>query len=364
VINLVIDGRPREFRLTRINDAWSRAMEAQRCEGAVYAPPLPGLKPPAFEPPPVYGRAILELMDLPMLRDDDVGFAPYVGASAMPFVGVTLLDSATGVDYALDTVLPVRATIGETVFDFWSGPTAYFDIVNTLRVKLYSGELASLDEATILSGRANALAIRNADGDWEILQFCNAALVDAGVYDLTKLLRGRLGTEHAMRNPVAAGARIVVLDGVIAQIQAALAERGVTRFYKWGPSSLDPSDVAWQQGTFTARCVGLMPWSPVHVAGVRNGAGDLAITWIRRTRFGGDWADGADVPLNEESERYEVDILDGANVARTIATTFPAATYSAAQQTANFGSPQPSIAVRVYQLSATVGRGRPAAATL
>jgi len=136
VINLVIDGRPREFRLTRINDAWSRAMEAQRCEGAVYAPPLPGLKPPAFDPPPVYGRAILELMDLPMLRDDDVGFAPYVGASAMPFIGVTLLDSATGVDYALDTVLPVRATIGETVFDFWSGPTAYFDIVNTLRVKL------------------------------------------------------------------------------------------------------------------------------------------------------------------------------------------------------------------------------------
>jgi len=364
VINLVIDGRPREFRLTRINDAWSRAMEAQRCEGAVYAPPLPGLKPLVFEPPPVYGRAILELMDLPMLRDDDVGFAPYVGASATPFAGVTLLDSATGVDYALDTVLPVRATIGETVFDFWSGPTAYFDVVNTLRVKLYSGEFASLDEATLLSGRANALAIRNAEGDWEILQFCNAALIDTGVYDLTKLLRGRLGTEHAMRNPVAAGTRIVVLDGTIAQIQAALAERGVTRFYKWGPSRLDPSDVAWQQGTLTARCVGLMPWSPVHVSGLRNGAGDLSITWIRRTRFGGVWADGADVPLNEESERYEVDILDGANVVRTIPATSPAATYTAAQQTADFGSPQPSVALKVYQISAAVGRGRPATATL
>lgn len=364
VVNLVIDGRPREFRLTRINDAWSRAIEAQRSEGAVYAPLFPSIKPPAFESPPIYGRAILELMDLPMLRENDVGFAPYVAASATPFAGITLLDSATGADYALDTVLPVRAIIGETVFDFWPGPTAYFDIVNTLRVKLYSGEIVSLDEATILSGRANALAIRNAEGDWEILQFCNAALVDAGVYDLSKLLRGRLGTEHAMRNPVAAGARVVVLDGAIAQIQAALAERGVTRFYKWGPSVLDSSDVAWQQGTFTARGVGLMPWSPVHVAGTRNGSGDLSITWVRRTRLGGVWADGADVPLNEESERYEVDILDGANVARTIATTLPAATYTAAQQTADFGSPQPSIAVRVYQLSATVGRGRPAAATL
>lgn len=364
VVNLVIDGSTREFRLTRINDAWSRSIEAQRCEGAVYAPPLPGLKPPVFEAPPVYGRAILEFLDLPMLRDSDVGYAPYVGASARPFAGVTLMDSATGTNYAIDTFLPIRANIGETVFDFWSGPTAYFDIVNTLRVKLYSGELASLDEATILSGGANALAIRNADGDWEILQFATATLVDAGVYDLTNLLRGRLGTEHAMRSPVAAGARVVTLDGSIAQIDAALSERGVQRFYKWGPPSLDPSDVAWQQGTFTARCVGLMPWSPVHVAGIRNGAGDLSITWVRRTRLGGAWADGADVPLNEESERYEVDILNGPNVVRTIAATSPTVTYTAAEQTADFGSPQPSVALKVYQISAMVGRGWPAAATL
>ena len=240
VINLVIDGRAREFRLTRINDAWSRTMDAQRCEGAVYAPPLPGLSAPTFEAPPVYGRSILEFLDLPMLRDSDIGYAPYVGASATPFAGVTLMDSATGIDYAIDTVLPIRAVIGETVFDFWPGPTAYFDIVNTLRVKLYSGELASLGEDTILSGRANALAIRNPDGDWEILQFCTATLVDAGIYDLTKLLRGRLGTEHAMRSPVAAGARLVVLDGAVAQIDAALSERGVSRFTIRVPCELAP----------------------------------------------------------------------------------------------------------------------------
>jgi hypothetical protein len=364
VINLVIDGRAREFRLTRINDAWARTMDAQRCEGAVYAPPLPGLSTPTFEAPPVYGRSILEFLDLPMLRDSDIGYAPYVGASATPFAGVTLMDSPTGIDYAIDTVLPVRAMIGETVFDFWSGPTAYFDIVNTLRVKLYSGELSSLDEDTILSGRGNALALLNADGDWEVLQFCTATLVDAGIYDLTKMLRGRLGTEHAMRSPIAAGARFVVLDGAVAQIDAALSERGVSRFYKWGPSTLDPSDVAWQQGTFTAQCVGLTPWSPVQVSGVRNGAGDLSIAWVRRTRFGGVWADGADVPLNEEGERYEIDILDGGDVVRTISATTPAATYTAAQQTADFGSPQSSIAVKVYQISAIVGRGRPAAANL
>jgi hypothetical protein len=370
VINLVISGsgpetaRPRAFRLTRIKDAWSRAIEAQRAEGAIYVPLLPGITTPAFIPPPVYGRAILEFLDLPLLRDTHIAHAPYVAASASPFAAVTVMDSPTGVNYALDTILPVRAAVGETVLDFSPGPTAYFDIVNTLRVKLYSGALASLDQEVILAGGANALAIRNADGEWEILQFCTATLVAAGTYDLTTLLRGRLGTEHAMRSPLPAGARVVVLDGAMAQIDAALSERGVARFYKWGPSHLDPSDIAWQQGTFTARCVGLMPWSPVHVGGIRNAAGDLSISWIRRTRFGGTWADGTDVPLNEESERYEVDIFAGSDVVRTLASTVPAAIYTAAQQTADFGSAQASTALKVYQISAIVGRGRPAAVTL
>jgi hypothetical protein len=299
-----------------------------------------------------------------MLDDADVPYAPYVAASASPFAGVSVLDSPTGDSFSLDTVLPLKATVGETLRPFGSGPTEYFDEINTLQVKLYSGELGSASEAAILSGRANAIAILNADGHWEIVQFCNATLIAANTYDLTKLLRGRLGTEHAMRSPLAAGATVVLLAGAIAQLQATLAERGQTRFYKWGPSSRPQSDAAWQQMTFVARAVGLMPWSPVHIAGSRSGSGDLAITWIRRTRVGGIWTDGTDVPLNEESERYEVDILNGSMVVRTIAVTSPLAIYTAAQQVADFGSVQPSVSVKVYQISASVGRGWPALATV
>jgi hypothetical protein len=363
-LDLVVDGRPRSLRLTRISDSGPRTVEAQRTEAAIYSTPLPGIVPPVFVPPAVYGRALLEIMDLPLLEDSDVPYAPYVAASSSPFAGVTVLDSPTGADFAVDTTLPVRAIVGETIFDFYSGPTDYFDVVNTLRVKVYSGELASVSEETILSGRSNALALLNPGGDWEIVQFCNADLVDTATYDLTRLLRGRLGTEHAMAAPLPAGSAMVVLNGAVNQLQAALAERGQSRFYKWGPTALDLSDPAWQQEIFVARAVGLMPWAPVHVIGTRTGAGDLSISWVRRTRLGGVWADGTDVPLNEESERYEIDILNGPTVVRTIAVTGPAATYTAAQQTADFGTPQSSIAVRVYQLSATVGRGGPAIATL
>ena len=71
VLDLIVDGRPRSFRLTRILDSGPRAVEAQRTEAAIYATPLPGIAPPVFMPPTVYGRALLEIMDLPLLQDSD-----------------------------------------------------------------------------------------------------------------------------------------------------------------------------------------------------------------------------------------------------------------------------------------------------
>ena len=85
---------------------------------------------------------------------------------------------------------------------------------------------------------------------------------------------------------------------------------------------------------------------------------------MRRTRIGGDSWDSVEVPLGEDEERYEIDILDGSNVMRTLTATTPTATYTAAQQTADFGSPQPTVSLRISQLSATRGRGTPREAVL
>ena len=114
--------------------------------------------------------------------------------------------------------------------------------------------------------------------------------------------------------------------------------------------------------TYTGR--NLKPFSPVHVKGTRNGSGDLTISWIRRSRVDGEWRDGVGIPLGEESEAYEVDILDGSTVVRTIEATSPSASYSAADQVADFGSAQSSMDVKIYQLSAVVGRGYAATASI
>jgi hypothetical protein len=88
------------------------------------------------------------------------------------------------------------------------------------------------------------------------------------------------------------------------------------------------------------------------------------VSWKRRTRMGGDSWDQADVPLAEEAELYQLDIFDGPDVVRTLESPTPQATYTLSQQTADFGGPQWSLNVAVYQLSAVFGRGAGRSATL
>lgn len=56
-------------------------------------------------------------------------------------------------------------------------------------------------------------------------------------------------------------------------------------------------------------------------------------------------------------EEYDVLILDGANVVRTLRVATQSALYSVGQQTTDFGAPPPSLAWRVAQVSRAHGRG-------
>ena len=156
------------------------------------------------------------------------------------------------------------------------------------------------------------------------------------------------------------GELFVLLDpDDVETLTMGLGELGLARSYRAVGFGTLFEDADTLVRTQTGR--DLMPYAPVHVTGSRNPSGDLAIAWVRRTRLGGAWRDGTGtVPLGEASEAYEVDILDGpeGSVVRTITgLTSPAATYTAAQQTADLGAPQAMVHLRVVQLSAAVGRG-------
>ena len=73
------------------------------------------------------------------------------------------------------------------------------------------------------------------------------------------------------------------------------------------------------------------------------------------------------MPLAEEAEAYEVNLLDGGTVKRKLTSSAPSALYTAAQQTADWGAPLgpgSTLTIRVYQLSNRLGRGDPAAVIL
>jgi hypothetical protein len=196
---------------------------------------------------------------------------------------------------------------------------------------------------------------------WEIVQFEIATLLAPRTYELLGLLRGQAGTDADMRSPLAAGARFVLLNAAVTRIDLASAEIGLPYTWRYGPANRDLGDAGYVERVHAFRGLGRRPLSPVHVHGRRSG-GDLLIEWIRRTRIGGDSWDAVEVPLGEDVERYEVDILDGTTVVRTLSSSSPTVTYTAAEQTTDFGSPQSSLSIRVHQLGAAWGRGAPAAA--
>ena len=52
----------------------------------------------------------------------------------------------------------------------------------------------------------------------------------------------------------------------------------------------------------------ILPPSPVRPVAEIDVDGTVTLRWVRRSRLGWRWIDGADVPLGEEVERYRVTI--------------------------------------------------------
>ena len=96
--------------------------------------------------------------------------------------------------------------------------------------------------------------------------------------------------------------------------------------------------------------------------------GDLTIRWTRRSRaLAADSWGAVDVPLIEETEAYEVEILNGATVKRTLTTVTTSAVYSSTDQSADWGAllgPGDTLDIRIFQLSALTGRGAAKTVTL
>jgi hypothetical protein len=263
----------------------------------------------------------------------------------------------------------VRSTTSHTVIGTIDAQPPVFtggdvvDYTNTVTVDVGAhNTLSSITRTRLLEDEtANAAVVGH-----EIIQFQTATLVSPGVYVLSNLLRGRRGTEYMMGYSFMNNRFVLLQSGGLVFIPTSASDLGRERWWKAVSNGQRLTDVTSVENT--PYSLNLRPIAPVHARANRDTT-NTVISWLRRTRlstrFTGNLAPSA--PLGEETESYEIEIYTTSGfstVVRTLTSTTTSVTYTAAQQTTDFGSGQTVLYVRIYQLSAIVGRGTALQATI
>lgn len=351
-------GEVYRFRIQEIQGAVPSAVEivAVPEEPSIFFPASEGVSGEGGTTTlPIPATSAVEFIDVATLRDVDDDSGMYVGLGPITTGGwqSANLYRQNGTDWELIESFTTAAKLGyaSTVL-VAPGCADVWDRTNTVRVVFFS-DLSTLENKTeleVLNG-ANGILFGN-----EVLQFASAIAVSGQprTYDLSVLLRGRKGTEWAMGSH-AINERVVLLDDAIRFIPRPLTDRNVAATYK----AVSSGQILEDQGnvSFTYAGNNLKPLSVAQIRGTRDGSNNLTITWYWRTRVGGQWLDNVDASFVEAAHAYEIEVMDGVTLKRTIAATTESASYTAAEQTTDGFTPGNAITVRIYQLSGKVGRG-------
>ena len=348
-------GAERFYRIADIADGAERRAELVRVSPAVYDAPVGAGLAPRAAPAPVYAAPAWEAFELPLLREGDDPAGPWFAAFSDPWPGGAALyrDAGEG-SPVLAAVAPARAVMGRLVNALPPAGAGRW-VHAPLAVRLSYGTLSSREAADIFAG-ANVFAVQSDNGAWEVGQFRDSVLQTDGSWRLSALLRGQAGSEAEAAAGADAGARFVLLSPAVAQAVFPSHLRGIAFDWSAGPEADLPGTANFSGKTLTFGARGLRPLSPVHLRAARE-AGGVRVSWVRRTRTGGDSWEG-EVPLGEAYERYRVSVYDGAALVRIVETDAPGYFYTDAEMEADFGPGGPaSFAVGAAQLSDAVGAG-------
>jgi hypothetical protein len=344
---IAVDGEGEgPFEVTGIRDGLARKVSARAMPPLLHPAVLSERVSRAGAAPPALAEPLLVAAQLPGEASAPGVSRLLLAAWASPWPGTVEVQLAsTGTTLAR---LTRPAALGELLTTLAPGPLALWDR-QALTVTLHGGHLADVDEVAALAG-SNRLAVET-DAGWEVIGFAEAELVADGTYGLTRLLRGQGGTAVGTAGP---GARVVVLDEAVVVLPVEPGWVGDTLALRAFAGRRDA------EGTAFDGDIGLGPVTPLppgHLRAVRDGSGDVTLSWVRRSRAdAGSWA-ALEVGLDYPPEAYRVTIFDGSAPVREIEASAPATTYPAAAQLADFGTLPAGFAFTVSQLSAEFGAG-------
>ena len=311
------------------------------------------------------GNSVFNLLDIPLVQEvyDTTGFPAAMSGYATGWPGGVLAkstDSGQTWNPIQGWSSPVTAGVATTILP--DHDCFVTDRTNTLTVQFYQSNMAitSITETQMMTG-LNWFAY-GVNGRWEIGRCVNATLNADGKYTMDTLIRGARGTEWAAALHEEGDIFVFISDADMAFIGADVNSIGASRDYRGVTTGRDIDSASTKPFTYNA--VNLKPLSPVQLSGALN-VNDWDLAWVRRSRFSTSWwTTGVARPLGETTESWEIDIMNGAVVVRTLTAVTNAVTYTSADQVTDFGSNQTALTFRVYQLSTTVGRGYVAEVTV
>lgn len=281
----------------------------------------------------VAGPLVLALMDVPELTVSSTGGPVLLLAASSPSLGwkrVPINIDAGGRTTIVATS-PRKSLLGRCLTLLADGPAELLDMTNSIDVELVDPDqwLTSCTDEALAAG-ANVAVVGG-----ELLQFGSAIPLSTGKFRLSRLLRGRRGTEWTTSGHGPDETFCLLEPETLRSV--ALADFAVGSIATaTGPNGLGSS----RQLSGEA----MRPPAPTNLYGEVQANGDLSLAWVRRSRRGWAWVDEMDAPLGEAREEYRITVI-GVNSSAEFVATAPALTVPRASLSA-LSPGQISILVR------------------
>ena len=227
---------------------------------------------------------------------------------------------------------PARKSILGRALTILSPAEPYLiDTTNSLDIEMIDASqwLTDCDDDALAAG-TNLAAVGN-----ELIQFGEVTPLTQGQFRLSRLLRGRGGTEWASSSHAVDDVFCVIEPGTVQPLALP----------SWSIGALVTAAAQNSPGASAiVSANSLRPPNPVKLTAAVQPEGDLVVNWTRRSRGGWAWNDEVDAPLAERVEQYRVTISGPTATAEFLADQ-PSLSVSAATLV-GFGAGSAAIEVR------------------
>jgi len=260
---------------------------------------------PAPAPDVVAGPSRLALFDLP-----DLGAGPALqlhlaAASSTESWRQVPIEIAIGGSVSGGASAAAQTVLGTALTGLPPNQAAVLDAESSVDIELANEDqwLESRDDDSLFRGANLAVLGR------EVFQFGSAVAIGPKRFRLSRLLRGRFGSEWAMAGHAIGDTFALLVNRTLRAIAVPDAMLGG----EVAVTAYGVGDGAGTNVTTLATGEALRPPSPAHLQ-TSLVAGSLEVSWVRRSRAGYSWLDEIDAPLGESSEQYRVRIEGSAGL--------------------------------------------------